>query len=82
MVFLTLALATSTTERSHEHQLVTRTVLSSGVTATYLGTAPTGITWSILSVAVSMRYRKLLSGCEAGVQESLPSGPKFAPYIE
>ena len=29
--------------RSHVHQLVTSTVLSSGVTATYLGTAPTGI---------------------------------------
>ena len=29
------------------HQLVTSTVRSSGVTATYLGTAPTGMTWSI-----------------------------------
>ena len=41
--------------RSHVHQLVTSTVLSSGVTATYLGTAPTGITWSIRLVRVSTR---------------------------
>ena len=35
--------------------VVTRTVESSGVTATNFGTAPTGMTWSIFSVVVSIR---------------------------
>ena len=43
--------------RSYMHQFVTSTHRPSGETATYLGTAPTSITSSISSVAVSTRYR-------------------------
>jgi hypothetical protein len=50
-----VAVAVSTTLRSYEHQLVTSSVPPSGVTATYLGTAPTSMTWSISRVSVSMR---------------------------
>ena len=49
--------ATSTTLRSKLHQFDTSTCFWSGVTATYLGTTPTPITWSTLLVLVSIRYR-------------------------
>ncbi len=50
-----LPVAASITLRSQEHQFVTNTNLPSGVTATNLGTAPTGITWSMRKVATSTR---------------------------
>ena len=52
---VSLPVAASMTDRSHEHQLVTSTVLPSGVTATYLGTAPTATTLSMANVLVSIR---------------------------
>jgi hypothetical protein len=48
-------LATLMIESVHEHQLVTRTYLSFGETATNLGTSPTSMTWSMRKVAVLMR---------------------------
>ena len=42
-------------DRSQEHQLVTRTVLPSGVMATYFGTEPTATTLSMANVLVSIR---------------------------
>src|SRR5580765_853742 len=53
MVATTLVVAASTTVRSIEHQLVTRTCLPSGVTATYLGTVPTWTTERTAYVVVS-----------------------------
>ena len=64
------------------HQFVTSTFESSGVIATYFGTEPTAITWSILKVLVSIRYTKLLSYCPGREHASAPSGPKPLPYIE
>lgn len=51
---VTLPLVASMTLRSIEHQLVTRIVEPSGVTATYFGTAPTAMTRSISKVEVLM----------------------------
>lgn len=42
--------------RSYEHQLLTSTCSPSGVTSTYFGTAPTGMTWSTTIDRVSIRY--------------------------
>jgi hypothetical protein len=54
----------------------------SGVTATYFGTIPTCATPVIASVFTSTRYTKLGESPPGPLQSSLPSGPKFAPYIE
>lgn len=67
--------------RSQLHQFVASTNLASGVTATYLGTAPAGITWSIFQVFVSIRYRKLAVVPSPGEQVSLPSRNP-GPYME
>jgi len=66
---------------SKVHQLVASTLEPSGVTATYLGTAPVGITWLIFQDSVSMRYRKLGGVPSEGLHSSDPSR-KPGPYIE
>ena len=59
--------------RSQVHQFDVITVEPSGVTATYLGTAPAGMTWSISQSSVPIRYRKLVVVPSPGEQVSLPS---------
>ena len=73
--------AVSMTERSAEHQFVTRTRRPSGVTATYFGTAPTGTAFSMAYDCVLTRYTRLVAVPSPAVHESRPSGPKPAPYI-
>src|ERR1700744_4740054 len=58
-VATTLAWATSMMLRLNEHQLATSTYRPSGVTATYFGTRPTWMTWSMVRVATSTRYTEL-----------------------
>ena len=81
MVFSSWAVSTLTTEMVESHQLLTRTLLWSGVMSTYFGTAPTLITWSHSMSSALNRYRREGPTPSAGEQSSKPSRPKFWPYI-